>query len=147
MGGGGERKKGVVVVVVLMFIFTYRCLVLWDTVQGGGDTGGESDGATGGGGGGFGFARGGDGPGGLLFSRDGLFKLAGYAAVAYVGTCVCICIELNWSVYVSVCVWMDGSTPCVRASALKKCVCVCVCGWTHPCTRGWRPRWLIGRLT
>lgn len=42
------------------------------------------EGEAGTGAGGFGFARGGRGAADL-FSRDGLFKLAGYAAVAYVG--------------------------------------------------------------
>lgn len=62
---------------------------------------GESDVTGAGGAGGFGFARGGRGGG--LFSRDGLFKLAGYAAVAYVGACA-----FSWFVWF---VGVDGAWP------------------------------------
>jgi hypothetical protein len=58
--------------------------------------------------GGFGFARGAK-SGGLL-SRDGLFKLAGYAAVAYVGACFLVLGLGGW--------WCWGG---------RGCVCVCVC--------------------
>ena len=84
-------------------MYTYTCTYTWK--QGGGDPLEESEAGTGAGG--FGFARGGRGAD--LFSRDGLFKLAGYAAVAYVGAlwwwlvvgCVCVCVCLGLGVGVA----------------------------------------------